>query len=257
MKYLTLSLGPTQLVFHPVDRCLAARTGITRVSLLHLSARFDETYVVLYQLTGDHSVIEETVRQQNGVLDCITIPIDGDSTSTSHRCGRSNGISNRHSHSHSHSHSHGDCVSTDGGNSNGVYAFIHLDMSSTVGEVVELAHEHALIIDTPITFDGDDMCVTLIGIDTGLRSVLQSLPDAIDVSVRDAGDYDPGTDDLLSPLTDRQLEVFGTAIEHGYYEVPRRATHQDIADELGCAPSTIDEHLRKAESSIIPNLFHA
>lgn len=244
MKYLTLSLGPPQLVFHPVDRRLAARADITRVSLLHLSARFDETCIVLYRLTGDPSVIEATISDQNGVLDCITSPVGDDSTRTSHSHCR-------------YSASHGERVGTDGGNSNGVYAFIHLDMSSAVGRVVELAHEHTLIIDTPITFDGDRMCVTLIGLDTGLRSVLQTLPDAIDVSVRDAGDYDPGTDDLLSPLTDRQLEVFGTAIEHGYYEVPRRATHQDIADELGCAPSTIDEHLRKAESSVIPHLFNA
>ena len=44
------------------------------------------------------------------------------------------------------------------------------------------------------------------------------------------------------------------AVEHGYYEIPRRATHEDIADELGCAPSTVDEHLRKAESRILTSL---
>lgn len=216
MKYLTLSLGPTQFVFHPVDRWLATQDDITRDALLHLNARFNETYVVLYRLTGERSVIEETLGD-HAVLDYQIMPIKDDS----------------------------------------VYAFIQLDVSRTAGQIVELAHEHALIIDTPITFDGDDMCVTLIGTDTGLRNVLQSIPDVIDVSVRDAGEYDPDTDDLLSPLTDRQLEVIETAVEHGYYDVPSRATQQDIADELGCAPSTVDEHLRKAESSVVPHLFQS
>ena len=59
---------------------------------------------------------------------------------------------------------------------------------------------------------------------------------------------------MLSALTDRQLEVFRTAVESGYYEIPRRATHKEIADSLGCAPSTIDEHLRKAESRVLQSL---
>ena len=61
---------------------------------------------------------------------------------------------------------------------------------------------------------------------------------------------DPGS----SSIADRQLEVFRTAVESGYYEIPRRATHEEIADSLECAPSTVDEHLRKAESRVLQSL---
>ncbi|MFC6963854.1 helix-turn-helix domain-containing protein [Halocatena marina] len=215
MKYLTLSLGPTQLVFHPIDHCLAAQDSITRETLLHFNARFNETFIVLYQLAGNRETIEATVRDHDDVLNYEIVPVEDGS----------------------------------------VYVFLHLDVSHPVGQLVQLSHEHALIIDTPITFDENNLFVTLVGIDTSLRNVLQSIPDEIDVSVHDAGGYYPDTNNLLSLLTERQLEVFETAVEHGYYDVPRCATHQDIADELGCAPSTVDEHLRKAEASVVPRLF--
>lgn len=137
----------------------------------------------------------------------------------------------------------------------GVQAFVHLAVTPSGDRIVDLAHDHSLIIDPPITFEDDEMCVTLVGTDSGIPCMLQSMPDRIEFTVRDAGEYDPDSSDLLSSLTSRQLEVFKTAVEQGYYEVPRRVTHQDLAGTLGCAPSTVDEHLRKAESSVVTHLF--
>ena len=56
-------------------------------------------------------------------------------------------------------------------------------------------------------------------------------------------------------LTDRQREVAETAVELGYYDIPRSASQEDIAAELDCAPSTIAEHLRKAEARILRAQF--
>ncbi|UPM43712.1 helix-turn-helix domain-containing protein [Halocatena salina] len=215
MKYLTLSLGPTDRAFHPIDRHLTTQEHVTRETLLHLDIRFNETYLVLYHLTGPRSVIETAITTHETVLDHEIVSVDGDD----------------------------------------VYAYIHLDVSNTDGHLVELAHDHSLIIDTPITFDADGMNVTLVGNTARLGTVLQSVPGELTVSVRNAGRYDPGTNDLLASLTDRQREVFETAVEAGYYDVPRRVTHRDIAGELDCAPSTVDEHLRKAESAVVPHLF--
>ncbi|MFB9804846.1 helix-turn-helix domain-containing protein [Haladaptatus pallidirubidus] len=41
------------------------------------------------------------------------------------------------------------------------------------------------------------------------------------------------------------------AIVAGYYDIPRRATQQDLAAELGLSQGTIGEHLRRAEAKII------
>ncbi|MFB6270658.1 MAG: helix-turn-helix domain-containing protein, partial [Halobacterium sp.] len=51
-------------------------------------------------------------------------------------------------------------------------------------------------------------------------------------------------------LTDRQREVVETAVDLGYYDVPRTAGQDDVAAELDCASSTVAEHLRKAEAAL-------
>jgi len=38
------------------------------------------------------------------------------------------------------------------------------------------------------------------------------------------------------------------ALDCGYYEVPRQATHRDIAEQLGVSPPTVSEHLQKIEA---------
>jgi predicted DNA binding protein len=136
----------------------------------------------------------------------------------------------------------------------GFHAFIQAE-SAEQGALIEVAHRNALIIDTPLEFVDGGLKATLVGTHENLRSALSAMPDVIDFSVENAGPYVPGGEDLLSPLTDRQLEVFETAVEEGYYDVPREATHKDIANTLDCAPSTVDEHLRKAESRVVSGLL--
>lgn len=52
-------------------------------------------------------------------------------------------------------------------------------------------------------------------------------------------------------LSERQREAVTVAMELGYYEQPREATHEEIAAELGCAPNTASEHLQKAEAKLV------
>jgi PAS domain S-box-containing protein len=60
---------------------------------------------------------------------------------------------------------------------------------------------------------------------------------------------------LAERLTDRQLAVLETAYERGYFEHPRSATGADLADELGIAQSTFNQHLRLAERGVFETLF--
>ncbi len=53
-----------------------------------------------------------------------------------------------------------------------------------------------------------------------------------------------------TPVTDRQLEVFLTALDAGYYDVPREATLTDVASTLGVTKSTCSDVLHRAESTI-------
>ncbi|WP_418281957.1 helix-turn-helix domain-containing protein [Halorubrum sp. DTA98] len=51
----------------------------------------------------------------------------------------------------------------------------------------------------------------------------------------------------------RQREAFRLARKRGYYEYPREADAEAIADELGITKSTFLEHLRKAERTLLAN----
>ncbi|THE63235.1 helix-turn-helix domain-containing protein [Salinadaptatus halalkaliphilus] len=64
------------------------------------------------------------------------------------------------------------------------------------------------------------------------------------------GSYD-GRSQPLDELTDRQQEVIQTAYDKGFYEVPREVTTEEIAVELELDPSTVAEHLQRAERNIL------
>lgn len=56
-------------------------------------------------------------------------------------------------------------------------------------------------------------------------------------------------------LTDRQLAALKAAYFRGYYDVPRTATGEAIADRLGITKQTFHTHLRKGESTVFSQLF--
>lgn len=58
-------------------------------------------------------------------------------------------------------------------------------------------------------------------------------------------------DDLLPALTDRQREVFATAYERGYYEIPRETSTAEVAHGVGIERRTAEEHLRRAENKLV------
>lgn len=57
-----------------------------------------------------------------------------------------------------------------------------------------------------------------------------------------------GADDVLTP---RQLEVVELALDHGYYDSPRRCTLRDLAQVLDVNKSVVSRILQRAEGHII------
>jgi len=215
MKHLKLSISPTARAVHPIDRVLAGHGAVNREALLHVDSRADGTTVLLYRVTGNGDAFDDALAEQPEVFDHDVVDLGGD----------------------------------------GYHAFVQAEATEAGATLLDIAHDHTLIIDTPLEFTEEGLRATLVGTHENLRAALGDIPDALEFSVDSAGTYVPGSEDLLSPLTDRQLEVFETAVEEGYYDVPRKATHKDIAENLGCAPSTVDEHLRKAESRVVTGLI--
>ena len=116
-------------------------------------------------------------------------------------------------------------------------------------------------------------CVSeLAGIDDGSlrfslvmddRSTLQDVVAAIretGASVRlericHSDDGDGRTLELdASSITEKQREAVELAIESGYYETPRRADLEDLADRLGVSKSAVSQRLNAVETTLVSGL---
>ena len=60
-----------------------------------------------------------------------------------------------------------------------------------------------------------------------------------------------GDETTIDSLTDRQFEVIQTAYNMGFYEIPREASTEDVAAELGLDAATVSEHLQRAERNLL------
>jgi hypothetical protein len=70
-----------------------------------------------------------------------------------------------------------------------------------------------------------------------------------DESIRDTFLVSTGT--LFGSLTSKQRRALITALDNGYYRMPRRATAGDIAGRLGIPRTSYVDHLRKAENKVL------
>ena len=62
-------------------------------------------------------------------------------------------------------------------------------------------------------------------------------------------------EETMADLTDRQQEALEAAYRAGYYDWPRESTAEDVAETLDIAAPTLHAHLRKAEGSLLADLF--
>ncbi|NEU55743.1 bacterio-opsin activator domain-containing protein [Halorussus sp. MSC15.2] len=56
-------------------------------------------------------------------------------------------------------------------------------------------------------------------------------------------------------LTAQQYEAVTTALETGYYEVPRETSARDLADELAISHQALSERLRRGHGNLVANVL--
>lgn len=80
--------------------------------------------------------------------------------------------------------------------------------------------------------------------DAGMRPLLERL-----------SDFGGSESASIAELTARQREIIETAHAMGYYDVPRTASTEDVATEVGLDPSTVAEHLQRAERNVLDRVL--
>jgi len=210
MRYARGVLLPDEGGLHPVDQLFANDPDVTRELLRSISLLDDGTAAVLYQLSGDIERIREIGETSPEVLD-YQLSVTGST----------------------------------------VTAYAHIESSTLVTELMGVLRRHELVLDMPLEFTGEGgLRGAVIGGDETIRNAAADLPDSVTIRLESIGEYEPEDRRVFSSLTDRQQETLLTALDLGYYEVPREATHKDIADELGRTSATVGEHLRRIERTV-------
>lgn len=138
-----------------------------------------------------------------------------------------------------------------------VYHHLRPDESDIPHQLISLIDEYRLLLVYPISFDREiGATVTLMGTTEKLQQAFDRLPPEIrrEITIDKVTGTMPALGGHRRLLTRRQREVLDTAVDVGYYAVPRTATAADIAEIVGCAPSTASEHLRKIEARVFSSL---
>ena len=102
---------------------------------------------------------------------------------------------------------------------------------------------------------GEETRMSLVGRQETISGLIGQYQDAgVSTELHRLGAY-RGPTRPLDDLTDRQREVIETAHVLGFYEVPREASTEEIARELELDPSTVAEHLQRAERNLLDELL--
>jgi predicted DNA binding protein len=127
----------------------------------------------------------------------------------------------------------------------------------TVGSVVRA--NNFLQMPPPVFFGGWEYH-RLVGFeDNDVRRLLKGLDKVGKTEILHKGTTDGTTDkafllslgSLFGNLTEKQMKAMLAAVEGGYYEIPKRTTADELASKLGQPRSTLEEHIRKAESKVV------
>ncbi|MFT4923252.1 MAG: putative DNA binding protein [Haloarculaceae archaeon] len=129
------------------------------------------------------------------------------------------------------------------------YVYVRDATTDSLQEMFGPISSGGLIVVPPIEYGSDGTVVfSMFGPDDEVQDAIEDVSVPVDVTIEAVGGLAGTTTAISSRLTDRQREVVETAVEMGYYDVPRSASQEAIATELDCAPSTVAEHLRKCEA---------
>lgn len=131
------------------------------------------------------------------------------------------------------------------------YAYVENEPRDVDVEFQAAFTDNRVLTVPPIVFDADGSTrARVVGESSALESVVADIPDDIDVTIEEIGEFDAPWQTPAS-VTDRQRETLEAAFDCGYYDLPRDGSIEQVARRLDVAPSTASNHLRKAERALV------
>jgi predicted DNA binding protein len=132
------------------------------------------------------------------------------------------------------------------------YAYVHDETTGDLREMFDPLSNGGVVVVPPIRYHSDGtVSMSAVGPTETVQAAFEALRAPVDVEIEAVSGLGAVPALAETRLSARQREAAAAALELGYYEIPRTASHEDVADAIGCAPSTAAEHLRKAEAKLL------
>ncbi|WP_297092440.1 helix-turn-helix domain-containing protein [Thermococcus sp.] len=104
------------------------------------------------------------------------------------------------------------------------------------------------------TFVGGESVLSVLCEESLVGEVVRTFRETYGARVISVEEAEPESSPL-SKLTKRQAEVLLLAYKSGYFDTPRRVTLRELSQMLGLSPSTVKEHLRKAQRKVLEEVI--
>lgn len=132
------------------------------------------------------------------------------------------------------------------------YAYIHDETTSELREMFDPLSNGGVVVVPPIIYHPDGtVSLSAFGPSAGIQRLFEEVHSPVEVAIQDVGSLSAVPALAQTRLTDRQREAIVAALKLGYYEVPRAASHEDVADAIDGAPSTTANLLRRGEAKLL------
>lgn len=134
--------------------------------------------------------------------------------------------------------------------------YVYVREASQERTIADALTTDTLVVTLPIRFRTDGVVeLTVLGSGSDLQSAVKFVRSRADITVLAIQDGWTGHD--LDVLTERQRTILRAAYDAGYYDYPRTATQKEVAAIVDISGSTVAEHLRNAEHTLIEQAINS
>lgn len=216
MRFVTLLVEPVDGdAFHPVEGRIVDAPGLEPVAIHRMNDLGDGTVSLLAEVAGAADRYRDVLENSPEVREFTVVDGEGDRA----------------------------------------FGYSRTETTELVEGMLERNRQWEFVREMPIELTSDGaQRVTLVGTEAAFARAEYDPPAGVEITIEKTGEYRPEGGRLLDGLTTRQREVLEAAVAAGYYETPRQATHEDVAERVGCSPATVGEHLQKIERSVFGSL---
>jgi len=211
VKRVRITLDPPEVALPPIYRRMTRGADLDAVRIENWNVSEPPTTFLL-QLRGDYERFADELAADDAVAEFEIFPIDDASC----------------------------------------YCYLTGEVDPASRALFENFTRGSLITVPPVDCHGDGSSTfTIVGTDADIQAAVDEVPEGAAVTVEQVGGSRVAPDSGLDRLSARQREALAAGVALGYYDQPRDATAENVADEMGCATVTAAEHLRKAEAKLV------